>query len=120
MLFSSAIAAATPDQVFKSLGESMDASVNPNHILLIVVGLIGLLVLISMFNRRIEKKDKPKPLNNPSRLMRQLARQVGLSNRELRQLKVIAEQENLQNPLVLLLCPSVLQRVAKERKTAKK
>ena len=114
------LAASTPDQVFKSMGQSLDTSANPNHIILIVLALIALFVLISLVSRRTQKKDKPKPLNHPSRLMKQMARQIGLSNRELRQLKVIADQENLQNPLVLLLCPSVLKSVAAKRKLQRK
>lgn len=114
------LSAATPEQVFKSVGESLDRSVNPSHLILIVVGLVGILVLISLFNRQSVKKDKPKPVHNPSRLTRQIARQVGLSKREMRQLKQLAEQENLDNPLVLLLCPSVLQAAMKKRQAARK
>lgn len=115
-----ATANATAEDVFKSVGNTLDAKVNPNHIILIVIGLIGVVVLLSLIGRRTEKSDKPKIVNNPSKLMRQLARQVGLKPKELRQLKQLAEQEGLDNPLVLLLCPSLLQQAMKKRSQLKR
>jgi hypothetical protein len=109
------LSASTPDQVLKSVGDTLDAQVNPNHLLLIVVAIVGVIVLISLLTRRSDKKDKPRPVNNPSRLMRQITRQIGLKSAEMRQLRQLAEQENLDNPLVLLLCPSVLQSAVKKR-----
>ncbi len=111
---------ATAQDVFKSMGETLDAKVNPNHIILIVVGLIGVIVLLSLIGRRTQKDERPKVINNPSRLIRQLARQVGLKPKEVRQLKQLADQEGLDNPLVLLLCPSVLQEAMNKRQQRKR
>lgn len=117
----SILGAATPDQVFKSMGQTLDESVNPNHILLIVAALVALIALIAVLNRRSSpKSNKPKVVHNSAKLLRQIARQVGLKPRELKQLKALAEQENVQNPLVLLLCPSVLQAAMKNRQWAVK
>jgi hypothetical protein len=106
------------EDVFKSVGDSLDAKVNPNHIVLIVVAIVGVIVLVSLLTRRTETKAKPKPLNNSAKLLRDVAKQVGLKPKELRQLKQLAEQEGIENPLTLLLCPSVLQAAMKKRQQA--
>jgi hypothetical protein len=43
-----------------------------------------------------------------------VARGVNLRPAEVKQLKVLSEQQNVSNPLVLLLCPSVLSRAVRE------
>ena len=111
---------ATTDEVFKSIGDSLDASINPNHVILIVIGLIGLIALMAFLTRTREKNETPKVVNNSNKLTRQLARQLGLKPNEIRQLKQLAEQEGLDNPLVLLLCPSALQAAMKKRQQAKR
>jgi hypothetical protein len=111
---------ATTEEVFKSIGDSLDAQINPNHIILIILGLVGIIALLAFLTRSGEKKDEPKVVNNPNKLSRQLARQLGLKPNELRQLKQLAEQEGLDNPLVLLLCPSALQAAMKKRQQAKR
>lgn len=111
---------ATTDEVFKSIGDSLDAKINPNHVILIVLGLIGLVALLAFLTRTREKNDAPKVVNNPGKLSRHLARQLGLKPNEIRQLKQLADQEGLENPLVLLLCPSVLQAAMKKRQQAKR
>ncbi len=114
------LANATPDQVFKSVGDTLDAQVNPNHLILIAVALVGMILLISFLTRRTTKTTQVKVVNNASKLTRQLARQMGLKSNEFRHLKQLADQENIDNPLVLLLCPSVLQAAMKKRQEARK
>jgi hypothetical protein len=111
---------ATTEEVFKSIGDSLDAQINPNHVILLVIGLVGVIALVAFLTRTTEKKDAPKVVNNPGKLTRQLARQLGLKPNELRQLKQLAEQEGIDNPLVLLLCPSALQAAMKKRQQAKR
>ncbi len=114
------LSATTADQVFKSMGESMSESVNPLHILGAVALLIGVLVLLSLLTHRRDPREKPKPVNNPARLIRELARQAGLRPRELKQLKQLALEQNIDNPLVLLLCPSVLKKAMEKRQAARR
>lgn len=111
------IAATTADEVFKSMGESMSASVNPLHIVGALALLVGVLVLLSIVTKKRDPRAKPKPVNNPAKLLKEMAKQAGLRSRELKQLKILAEQQNIENPLVLLICPSVLKK-AMERRTA--
>jgi hypothetical protein len=111
------LAKTTAEDVFKSVGDSLDTRVNPNHLILIVVGLIMIVVVISLLNRRAAPRadGKPKPLNNPTKLTRQIARQMGLSRRDMKRLNELATQMGVENPLALLLCPSVLKQAATKR-----
>ncbi|HEX8342040.1 MAG TPA: hypothetical protein VF624_14130 [Tepidisphaeraceae bacterium] len=117
MLLPTLLAKTTTDEVFKSIGSSLDEKINPNHILLVVVGVIILVVLISLLGREsttATPKGKPKPLNNPRKLTRQVARQVGLSRRDLKRLNDLAAAAGVENPLALLLCPSALKAAAEK------
>lgn len=114
------LAAPTADQVFKSMGETMSASVNPLHIVGAFALLVGVLVLLSILTKKRDPREKPKPVNNPAKLLKELSRQAGLRPRELRQLKALAEQQHIENPLVLLICPSVLRKAMQNRTAARK
>lgn len=113
------LAATTADEVFKSMGDSLDSDINPWHVVAVIAGVILLVVTVVLFNRRSQQQAKPKANNNIAKLNRQLAKASGLKARELKQLKLLAEQENVQNPLVLLLCPSVLKAAAGKRQAAR-
>jgi hypothetical protein len=111
------LANAKIEDVFRSAAEGTPSSGSgANYILLAVIVVVGGLVVASMFNQRAPVKKAAKALSNPSKLVKHLARQLGLKSRELKQLRQLAEQEKLENPLVLLLCPSVLQSAAEKRK----
>ncbi|HEY0007842.1 MAG TPA: hypothetical protein VGB55_03875 [Tepidisphaeraceae bacterium] len=111
------IATVKAEDVFRSMSQPQDSPSGANYIILIVIGLIALLLIGSFFNgRKSAPRSGPAPAN-PHKLFKQLARQIGLKPREIKQLKQLAELEKLENPLVLLLCPSVLQAAASKRKT---
>lgn len=112
------LAQAKIEDVFRSAAEGSGGSASgANYILVAVVGIIAILMVASMFNRKSPARHKAaKNAAQPNKLIKQLARQLGLKSRELKQLRLLAEQEGLENPLVFLLCPSVLQAAAEKRK----
>lgn len=116
MLYS-LLAAASPDDIFKSMGEKMNAEVNPAQILGVLAGIVGLFVLISVFKKRADRAPRGNAeLNNPAKLLRQVAREAGLSRGEIRELKKLAQLQGVDNPLTLLLCPSLMQAAIAKRK----
>jgi hypothetical protein len=116
MLFN-LLAAANPDDIFKSMGDSMGAEVNPAQILAILASIVGLCVLISVFKKRADRAPrKSNELNNPSKLLRQVAKEAGLSRGEVKELKKLAQLQGVENPLTLLLCPSLMQAAIAKRK----
>lgn len=109
------LATPTAEEVFQRMGETMNTSANPLHLIGALALLIGVLVLLSLLTRKRNPREKPKPVNNPAKLLKELSRHAGLRSRELKQLKLLAEQQNISNPLVLLICPSVLKKAMQER-----
>jgi hypothetical protein len=111
----------TAEQVFRrSLQENIDQTVSPRHLLAFGCAMLGLIIAAAVFNRWRARSGRgplvgpPRAINSPSKLVREVARGVNLRPAEVKQLKVLSEQQNVSNPLVLLLCPSVLSRAVRE------
>jgi len=113
------LAATTADDVFKSMGDSLDSDINPWHLAGIIGAMMLLVVVVALLSRRGQHRKVAKPSGNITRLNRQLAKAAGLKSREMKQLKMLAAQEQIENPLVLLLCPSVLKSAAAKRQAAR-
>lgn len=113
------LAAATADDVFKSMNTSMAEEVNPAHVLAVVAAVVGLIVLLSAFKRKADRGPKKGETGHPSRLLRQLAREAGLTRREVKELRKLAVLQGVENPLTLLLCPSLMQAAIAKRRAAK-
>lgn len=113
------LAAPTPEEVFRSMNQTMSAEVNPAQVLAVIAAVVGLIVLISVFNGRSARPPQPKAVSSPSKLLRQLAREAGLTRREVRELKKLAQVQGVENPLTLLLCPSLMQAAITKRRSAR-
>ena len=119
-LFPARAAAATQEDVFKSIqenvGEKTDFDSRP--VLLLLVGGGSVLLLLALMGRRSKKAAIPKALNHPGRLLKEVLKEVPLNPAEMRQLKALAENVQRQtgepaSPLSLLLCPSLLAKSLK-------
>ncbi|HMO26060.1 MAG TPA: hypothetical protein PKB10_07305 [Tepidisphaeraceae bacterium] len=108
----------TLDQVFKGINQSMDAPADLRRPAAVLIGLVGLILLIAVLNRGIKLgasgARRSREPNHPHKLAREIARRVGLRRSELKQLRIVAESQNLQSPLTVLLCPSLLARSIKQ------
>ncbi|MGC4031617.1 MAG: hypothetical protein QM754_07775 [Tepidisphaeraceae bacterium] len=110
----------TPDDVFKSMNQSMSADINPAQVLAVVAAVVGLIVLVSTFKKRADKKTpKPAIVSQPNKLLRQVAKEAGLTRKEVRELKKLAALEGVTNPLTLLLCPSLMQAAIAKRQAGR-
>ena len=108
-------AAPTQTDVFKSIQDSMDQSQAFDYrpLLLVAAGGGVVLLLLMISRRRQTTRRKPQALNSPARLMKEVLRDISLNAAELKQLKLMSSavqspDEEPTNPLVLLLCPSVM------------
>ncbi|HWE01123.1 MAG TPA: hypothetical protein VG326_01845 [Tepidisphaeraceae bacterium] len=129
MLFLGAVAGPasgkpTQSEVFKSIQDSVSESDGSNtRVVPWICGAVGLILVVAWFGRRQTLQANPKPLNNPNRLANEILKSTTLRPRELKQLKVVAEEtrtkdgKNLSSPLALLLCPSVLTKAVANRAT---
>ena len=120
------LTSAKPSQsdVFKSIQENVNQSDGSmgKAVPWLCAGA-GVILVLAIFGKRQSRQLAPKPLNHVGRLLREIMRSVPLKPKELKQLKVVADETRLDNnqtvsnPLVLLLCPSVLNQALEKRST---
>lgn len=117
-LASSAANAETAEQLFKrSLQENLDQPVDPQKLMAFGVVVVALILGTIFINRWRAAAGRPRSstaLNSPTKLLREVTRGVNLRPAEVKQLRILCEQQNVASPLVMLLCPSVLGKAIKE------
>jgi hypothetical protein len=112
-------AAPTQEEVLRSISENIDRqATGGGRVLALGAAAVGLTVLLIVLSQRRKREVAPKPLNHPGKLTREISRTMRLRPVEMRQLKQLADHEQLASPLTLLLCPSVLSRALKESPSA--
>lgn len=115
LICSSALAAATQEEVFKSIQDNVGSSTDPKKFFAFLAGVAGLIILLAVLSNRKKREITPNVLNHQGKLLKEIMRKVDLRPAELRQLKLLAESQKVTSPLTLLLCPSVLAKAVKER-----
>lgn len=115
------LAAPTPEDIAKSYANSMEGNIDGAMFLYIVGGLIAVVVVISLINRKWRTAAPgKKSLNHQGKLMREVLKALPLKGREVKQLKALADmtesEKPLASPLTLLLCPSVLAKTIQAKK----
>jgi hypothetical protein len=119
-------ASARPSQndVFKSIQDNVGQSdESATKAIPWVCGGIGVIIILAIFGRRQTRSATPRTVNHPGKLIKEIMDEVPLKPKELKQLKTVADEitdpdsETPTNPLVLLLCPSVLGRAIRDDST---
>lgn len=109
---SAAHAAPSQEDVFKSIQDSVGGQTPTPDLLPYAAGVVGLLLLLVVIAQRKKKVVVPRSLNHQGKLMREVLKVVPLRSREVKQLKLIAENTSADgvqpSPLTLLLCPSLM------------
>jgi len=105
----------TQEDVFKSINQSVDSTVDGTKLLAVLAAGVGIVIILVLFNKRQVREATPRPLNHQGKLMRELMKTAGLKSGEARQLKTLADGleaagEPLESPVTLMLCPSLMQR----------
>jgi hypothetical protein len=114
-LGSRCLAQPSQSDVLKSIGEGIDnQGGDPTRVLALFIAALGLTLLLLVLSHRRKRVVAPKALNHPGKLLREISRAINLRPAEIRQLKLLAEQQSLASPLTLLLCPSLLARGIKD------
>ena len=116
--------AITQEDVFKSIHENVDQQSGDSR-LLVLFGCVagGTIILLVLFNQRRQREAAPQAFLHHGRLVKEVARRVSLKPAELKQLRILAEAAAhtdagpVNNPLTLLLCPSVLGKSLQARST---
>ena len=105
-----AIAGATPTQeeVFQSINDNVRSTDDFTKAVPYMLVGAGVFILCLLFNYHRKHRKVPRKAYNPSRLSRELCRRINLRSVELKQLKILAEDQEVEYPLTLILCPSLL------------
>ena len=105
------------DDVLRSISESSRGEtqeINWTPVLLILIASALTYVAVKHWNRRVQT---PKVLNNHAKLLKEAASATGVSARNLKQLDALAKGQGLSSPLVAMLCPSAVSKLAKNVRT---
>jgi hypothetical protein len=65
--------------------------------------------------QRQKRAVTPKTLNHPGKLLKEVSRSVQIRPAELKQLRILSEGYDTVSPLLLVLCPSLLAKAAREK-----
>src|SRR5581483_4865674 len=106
LIVPSVFAAPTQQEVFRSIQDNVGSTTDPKKFFAFLAGTVGLVLLLAVASKRKQRQVTPKTLNHQGKLLREIVRQVDLRPAEIRQLKMLAEAQNVSSPITLLLCPS--------------
>jgi len=109
------LAAPTQQEVFKSIQDNVGSTTDPKKFFAFLIGVAALAILLAVLSKRKQRQVMPKTLNHQGKLLREVVGRVDLRPGEIRQLRILAEAQEVSSPLTLLLCPSVLAKAVKER-----
>jgi hypothetical protein len=114
LLPSPAFAIGRQEEVLRTINQNVGQEFDGSKLLAAALVILALVLLIALVSQRHKRSVVPKAVKNPGKLVKEISRSINLKPAELKQLKTLAETQQLSSPLVLLLCPSLLARAAKE------
>jgi len=115
---SPASATVSQDDVFRSLTQNMDEQPDYWKLLPWFLAAAGVVAIVIFVRQRQRLAAVPRVVNHPGKLLREVIRTADLDPSEVKELKARAAELNCENPLTLLLCPSLLAKPAVDEKIA--
>jgi hypothetical protein len=117
----SAVSLANPTQeeVFQSINQNVGSTVDFSKAVPYLLVGAGIIILAVLFNYHRKRQTFPRKSNNPAKLSRELCRRINLRSIELKQLKMLAEEQQVEYPLTLILCPSLLGKAIRSQDNAR-
>jgi hypothetical protein len=110
---SAAMAQSRQDDVLRSIQQNVGESVDPRKFIAAVVVIVGLIATLFIINALRNYTARPRVVNHRGKLLKEMSRTLSLKPSEMRQLKTLSEAQDIASPLVLLLCPSLLNKAVK-------
>jgi hypothetical protein len=105
---SGVLAEVTQEDFFRSVNQNMNSTVDLSKTIPYLLSILGVVILLVLYHFHRQRKSFPHRLNSPGKLTREICRRINLRSNELRQLKILADEQQLEHPLTLILCPSAL------------
>lgn len=121
IFLSGALATVTQDQAMNSIRQNLGSRIDTP--LLIWVGVLVVIVVAALiyFSKRAAKKESGVKLNHPGKLVKEISQAVGLKPAEMKKLRELSDKLELpgnvrvKNPMILLICPSLLAKAMKKK-----
>jgi len=107
-LFCYPLAQVRLEDVFRSTQQNMTETPGLNRLLALLLGMVAIVLLLLVLQQLRKRSAAAKPLNSRARLLKEVGRAVPLKGVEIKGLQRMADKQSCSDPLVLLLCPSLL------------
>jgi hypothetical protein len=105
---SAAYATPTQEEVFQSITQHEYSTVDISKIFpYLIAGVAGIVFLV-WFTHRRRFQTVPRALNHAGKLLKEVSKKIHIRPAETKALKMLAEEQQVSGPLLLLLCPSLL------------
>jgi hypothetical protein len=106
------VAAAVPtnEDILRSFNENMDQVPDYSRLIPWLFAAAGIVVVLVYLQQRQKRQAVPRVLNHPGKLVREIIRGGGIDPLEMKRLAGLARELDCENPLTLLLCPSLLDK----------
>jgi hypothetical protein len=110
-----ALAAPTQEEVFQSINQNVGSTVDISKYIPWILAAIAVVIMAAVYNQRKSRPTSAKRLHHAGKLLREIRRAIKLKSSEMKQLKLLADEQKVESPLTLLLCPSVLAKSLRSR-----
>jgi hypothetical protein len=114
--------AASQQDVFKSIENNVDSPIDARLFLALLLCAASAVLFLAYISRRRKMRLVAAAENHPGHLLKEISKKIDLEPADLKRLKAMqlrARNElgmEVQSPLTLMLCPSVLGKVMKSKK----
>ncbi|GEM_PF-2576766 len=102
------------EDFFRSTQESVAGEASASRLVALLLCVAALMILLWLLHHWRNRQVARGAINHHGRLLREVAREVGLRPAEVRALRELAQRQRCGNPLLLLLCPSLLSRALQQ------
>lgn len=103
------------EDVFKSTQQSMDGGVSGKKLFALFLGALALIMVLAFLQYRKRHAATIRTMHSPPKLLKEALKEFSLKSSEVRQLRQLAEEQECESPLTLVLCPSVLEKALAKR-----
>jgi len=110
-------AQVTEEEFKRALQQNFDEPIDPNKLVafgLVILAITLLTVVVNRWRASAGRPGSPAAINSPGKLIREMCKTANLRPAEVKQLRILSEQQQVSSPLTLLLCPSVLGKAIRE------
>jgi hypothetical protein len=102
------LATPTQEEVFQSINQNVGSTVDMSKAVPYLLVAVGAAIMAGLYNYHRKRRANPGRLNSAPKLTREICRRISLRSLELKQLKILADDQEVEYPLTLILCPSLL------------